>query len=389
MKHKKILILSLLLALVITGKSQIEITVQQPIQENFVESELISEISFIPLSYEKMGAIAPDMELKVDGENYFILDNKFTQSVFRFNNQGELLDTITTQKRDTGQKNLPLLNNPSKFSINATLKQVEIFNFENLALSRFSYSGKKIDQVFLPVAPSDFIRDQKGNYWLYTGWNNKESQFRLIHADKNGKVIDRQLRLVSKCTPFESYAFSTHNNNIYLWELLGNSTYKINNNTAVETYFLNFGQKNLPASFHSMDPYDSYIMINRLGYFSTKKYLENDNFAYFFLNYTTETGREIYHVIYDKKTKKAYNYFENAGISAFEKAQYLTDNDELVFLVAPRKIRQLATSENDNLGFQFDEIVEAANSVKNTMIVKLKLVSAEVAEENPQPSPTE
>jgi hypothetical protein len=127
MKHKKILILSLLLALVITGKSQIEITVQQPIQENFVESELISEISFIPLSYEKMGAIAPDMELKADGEDYFILDNKFTQSVFRFNDQGELLDTITTQKRDTGQKNLPLLNNPSKFSINPTLKQVEIF----------------------------------------------------------------------------------------------------------------------------------------------------------------------------------------------------------------------------------------------------------------------
>lgn len=363
----------------LTGISQVEIPINQPIKINFIESELINGVSYIPLQYEKLGTISPDMELKVDGNNYFILDHKVTQNVYHFNENGELSNIITAQKQVTGENNVPILNNPSKFSINPSLEQVEIFSFENSSLNRFTYSGKKIDQIIFPVNPSDFIRDSKGNYWLYTGWNNKESQFRLILTDKSGKIIDKKMRLVSKCTQIESYAFSSFKNTLYLWELLGNSTYKIENNDIAETFTINYGTRNIAPTFHTMDAYDSYQMLNRNGYYSIKKYLENENYAYFFLNLTSETGKEIFHVIYDKKTGKIYRYFENAAISAFDKAQALTDENELVFLVSPRKIRQLASSSTDTLSNQFDELVDASSTVKNTMIVKIKLTSPETS----------
>jgi hypothetical protein len=367
-------LLIVLLSSAIAGNSQVEISLIQPIKENFIESELITGISFFPLQYEKYGNISPDMELKVDGSNYFILDNKFTQSVFRYNEKGELVNNITTQKQVAKDKNLPILINPAKFNINPALDQVEIFSFENLSLNRFTYSGKKIDQIVFPINPSDFTRDSKGNYWLYTGWNNKDSQFKLIQTDQNGKIIDKKMRLVTKCTQIVSYAFSNFKDAIYLCELLGNSTYKIENSNITETFSLNFGTHNLSPAFHSMNAFDSYQMLNRNGYYSVKKYLENENFAYFFLNYTTESQKECYHLIYDKKNKKTYSYFEDAAI-ALDKAQALTDDNELIFLVAPRNIKRLASTESITLPPVFDEIVQASDSIKNTMVVKIKLAT--------------
>jgi hypothetical protein len=367
-------ILLLFLLLAIAGKSQVEISLIQPVKDNFIESEIISEITFIPLQYEKIGTISGDMELKVDGNNYFILDNKFTQNVFRYNENGELLNMITTQKQSSQGDKLPVLNNPVKFNINPTLEQVEIFTFENLALNRFTYSGKKIDQIIFPVNPSDFTRDNKGNYWLYTGWNNKESQFRLILTDLNGKIIDKKMRLVSKCTQIVSYAFSSYKNDIFLCELLGNTTYKILDNNLTETFFMNYGIRNLAPTFHSMSAYDSYQMLTKNGYYSLKKYLENDNYAYFFLNFTTESQKELFHIIYDKKNKKTYRYFEDPSM-AIDKAQALTEDNELIFLVTPRNIRRLASSESVVLPPVFDEIVAASDSIKNTMIVKIKLAN--------------
>jgi hypothetical protein len=370
--NTRFILFSLLLLSAITGKSQVEISLTQPVTNNFIESELITDISFIPLQYEKAGTILNDMELKVDKNDYFILDSRVTQNVYRFSESGELLNTISTQKQIIGENSLPVLNNPVKFNINPAMSHVEIFNFENSSLNRFSYSGKKVDQIVFPVSPSDFIRDRKGNYWIYTGWNNKESQFRLIHADSNGNIIERLMRLVSKCTPTESFAFSSSNDVIYLWELLGNSTYKIENGKATETFIFNYGLKNLTPLYHSMESYDSYQMINRNGYYSIKKYLENKNYAYFFLNYTAESHKELFHIIYDKKNKKLYRYYEEAAI-ALDKAQALTENDELVFLVTPRNIRRLASSESVTLLPVYEGLIEASDTIKNTMIVKMKL----------------
>jgi len=369
-------LLTLLLMSFIPANSQVEISLIQPVNDNFVESELISEITFIPLQYEGYETILPLMELKIDRYNYFILDNKTTQNVYRFDEKGELLDTITAQKKIIGDNSLPVLNNPAKFNINPTLEQVEIFSFENSSLNRFTYTGKKVDQIVFPISPSDFIRDNKGDYWIYTGWNNKESQYRLIHADKNGKVVERLMRKVTKCTPIESNAFSINKNTIFMWELLGNTTFRIKDNQPAETFFFNYGLKNLTEAFHSMEAYDSYQMINRNGYYSIKKYLENDNYAYFFLNYTSESKKELFHIIYDKKNKKIYRYFEDASL-AFDKAQALTENNELIFMVTPRNIKRLSTNKNITISPVFDELIEASSTVKNTMIVKIKLPPSE------------
>ncbi|MBN2805892.1 MAG: hypothetical protein JXR22_04480, partial [Prolixibacteraceae bacterium] len=79
----------LLVMLIGTGLwAQTKILIPEPYGDHFIESELISEVSYIPLQMEKFGMITSDMELKVDGEDYFILDNRNTQCVFHFGADG-------------------------------------------------------------------------------------------------------------------------------------------------------------------------------------------------------------------------------------------------------------------------------------------------------------
>jgi hypothetical protein len=361
----------------LNGFSQVEIPFTQPISDNFIESELIQEVTFVPLQYEKFGSISPDMELRFEDNNFFILDNKFTQCVYRYNEEGVKLNTICEQKQVATENNLPVLNNPVKFNVNPYLEQVEIFNFEKSTLQRYNYNGEKIDQIVFSINPADFTRDSEGNYWIYTGWDNKETQFRLLKTDKNGKIIDKKMRLVSKCAPIEGFAFTINKNYIHFCELLGNSTYQIFGNSLTETFFLNYGLKNLSPLFHTMPASDSYQLMNHNGYYTVKKYLENKDFAYFFVNFISSEERQIFHVIYDKRTKKTYKYVENAAIGAFEKAQALTDNNELVFLVSPRKVRQLSGDTSEMLPPVFDKLNEFSNTNRNTMVVRIKLKSPE------------
>jgi hypothetical protein len=372
---KKISVSILLLMNILFVKGQVEISLLQQPLIDFIESPLISEVSFTPLQINKIGMISQDMEMKYYDNNYFILDNKFTQCVYRFDEEGLLLNTICGNDTTSQNSNKIVLTNPAKFNINQYNKLVELYNFEESSIQRFTYEGHKLDKIKIALSPADFTRTKEGNYLIYTGWNNKESQYRLLIADKNGKTIDKRLRLVSKCTPTEGYSFYTTDEGTYMWELLGNTTYYINNNNISETFVFNYGNKNLLPNYHMLEAYDSYRLINHAGYYTIKKYLENKDFAYFFLNFTGENQKEMYHIIYDKKTKITYSYNENSGIGAFDKAQALTDNNELVFFVTPRKFRQLFSSGIENISSAFDELSEVVNKERNPIILKIKLQS--------------
>lgn len=373
---KRFLLAIIILLGTLSSKSQVKIQFSRLTDENFIESSLLSELKFTELQLEKTGMIAPDMELKYEDNNYFILDNRFTQCVYRFDEEGALQNTIC-EKIFGDTINKMVLKNPVKFSVNPFLKQVEIYNFESSNVQRFSYDGNYRDKIKFTINPSDFIRDKDGNYFIYTGWNNKESQFRLLQTDYNGNVTDRKMRLVSKCTPTEGMSFYNAQNGICMWELLGNSTYMIKKGNVTESFNFDFGTKSLLPNYHELEASESYQLINHTGYYTIKKYLENDNFAYFFMNFTSSEDKQMIHVIYDKKTKKTYKLLENAKIAAFEKAQALTENNELVFLVSHRKFRQIFNSEDQTSSPVFSEFAEAISSLRNTVVLRIKLQSIE------------
>lgn len=373
---KRFLLAIIILLGTLSSKSQVKIQFSRLTDENFIESSLLSELKFTELQLEKTGMIAPDMELKYEDNNYFILDNRFTQCVYRFDEEGALQNTIC-EKIFGDTINKMVLKNPVKFSVNPFLKQVEIYNFESSNVQRFSYDGNYRDKIKFTINPSDFIRDKDGNYFIYTGWNNKESQFRLLQTDYNGNVTDRKMRLVSKCTPTEGMSFYNAQNGICMWELLGNSTYMIKKGNVTESFNFDFGTKSLLPNYHELEASESYQLINHTGYYTIKKYLENDNFAYFFMNFTSSEDKQMIHIIYDKKTKKTYKLLENAKIAAFEKAQALTENNELVFLVSHRKFRQIFNSEDQTIAPVFSEFAEAISSLRNTVVLRIKLQSIE------------
>ncbi len=373
---KRFLLAIIILLGTLSSKSQVKIQFSRLTDENFIESSLLSELKFTELQLEKTGMIAPDMELKYEDNNYFILDNRFTQCVYRFDEEGALQNTIC-EKIFGDTINKMVLKNPVKFSVNPFLKQVEIYNFESSNVQRFSYDGNYRDKIKFTINPSDFIRDKDGNYFIYTGWNNKESQFRLLQTDYNGNVTDRKMRLVSKCTPTEGMSFYNAQNGICMWELLGNSTYMIKKGNVTESFNFDFGTKSLLPNYHELEASESYQLINHTGYYTIKKYLENDNFSYFFMNFTSSEDKQMIHVIYDKKTKKTYKLLENAKIAAFEKAQALTENNELVFLVSHRKFRQIFNSEDQTSSPVFSEFAEAISSLRNTVVLRIKLQSIE------------
>jgi hypothetical protein len=354
----------------------IKINLQEPLGSNFIESEMIEEVTTIPLNLENPRTIAEDMEMKYIDKNYFILDNKFKQCIYRFDEEGNLINNIGERTSDGKETNLPVLTNPIKFIVDDHQNRVEIFNFEESRVQRYGYDGKKYEKLPLSLDPSDFIRDKQGNYWIYTGWNNKETSYRLLRMDKNMKQLDQKMRLISKCTPTQGFsAFYETGNGICLWELLGNITYMIRKENAEPTFVFNYGTYQLPGTFHNMLPSESIQLLNNNGYYSMKKYMENESFAYFFLNFTSTSSRYLIHIIYDKKAKQSFIYNELANIGAFDKAHALTPDNELVFLVSPRKLRQLFANALEEVPEPFMNLTESIADVRASVILKIKLRS--------------
>lgn len=364
-----------LLLITILSFGQTKIIIPEPYGDNFIESELISEVSFVPLELERFGMITSDMEMKVDNNDYFILDNRFTQCVYHFGSEGQLINVICEQKTESTAGNLPVLSNPAKFNMNPFLQQIEIYNFENSIIHRFGYDGTPKGKTAFDINPSDFVRDSEGYYWVYMGWHKSESQYRLIKTDQNGNVLERKMRLISNSTPTEGFAFYLNNDDIYLWELLGNTVYTIHNNEIVPGYLFDFGAHNLPLNYHMMKGDDSFKYINEVGYYTIKKYLGNDDFAYIFLNYTSNQQREMFHVIHDKKSAQIFVYTENSAIGALDKAQAISENNELIFLVAPRKVRQLLTGGSEFVPAPFVDVIDGLGLERNPVILKIKLNS--------------
>jgi hypothetical protein len=353
--------------------AQTRIHIPEPYADSFIESELITEASILPLQIDRYGIIMPDMEMRVDNNEYFILDNRTSQCVYRFDSNGELLNTICEEKLKSTTNNSPDLSNPVKFSIDPYRNHVEIYNFENSSVTRFRYDGKANGKIKFSINPADYIRNNKGDYWIYSGWNNSETQYRLLKADHSGNITDRRLRLPTRCTPTEGFAFHAFNNKILFWESLGSNLYLIDENEVKPQYQFDFGNYNLPRDYHLTDAKESFPLINQAGYYSIKKYLENNDFAYFFLNFNSNDRREMFHVIHDKKNNQVHIYTENSGIAAFDKAQALTEKNELIFLVAPRRLRQLMSNDFDYVPVVFADIMEGLQPLRNPVVLKLKL----------------
>ncbi|MBN1769578.1 MAG: 6-bladed beta-propeller [Prolixibacteraceae bacterium] len=352
--------------------AQVNIDIPQPYGENFIESELIESVSILPLDIEKYGLITADMEMKVDGNDYFILDNKKTQCVYHFNAEGKLVNTICIEK-EKADENLPDLNNPAWYSLNPYKKHIELYRFENSTIYRHNYDGELVGKTRLESTPSDFIRDKNGLYWLYTGWNNSETQFRLIKANEAGNVVSRELRLVTKCTPTEGFSFFANPQRILFWEILNNEVYAIEGNSIKTLYQFNFGSHNLPRDYHTSRQEESFTIINQNGYYGIKKVIENENFTYFFLNYTSMEQREMFHVLHNKKSNEVKVYTENSSIAAFDKAQYLTNDNELIFLVSPRQVRRLLSSGTDFIPASFADLTDEISNYRNPVLLKIKI----------------
>lgn len=350
------------------------IALREPDGEPFLESELIQSVSYVDLKINKFGAITSDMELRDVDNNYFLLDNKFTNTVYRFDHSGSLLGTIGDVKAAAAAStSRTVLTNPAMFNVDPFQKQVEIYTFENSTISRYNYLGKKVDQVSLNLTPADFVREKNGSYWIYTGWNSTDTQYRLVRADKSGRILDRKMRLVSKIMPTMALSFSQTIYAVYFWELLGNSVYKIESTDPVETFRFDFGPYNLPTNFHMIDPLEAFNAINNKGYFTVRKYLENQQFVYFFLNFTGPNKREMLHVLYEKKTGRTFRYKEDPTIALFDKAHALTEQNELLFLVTPRKMRQLMVEGGGFIPESFEEVAEIVKNYRNPVILKVKL----------------
>ncbi len=366
------LTLSIAISLVLMAQP-VRIDLPEPVGEDFIGSSLFRSVSFVPLAVEKSAIITHDMELKVAQGQYFVLDNKFLQCVYRFDKDGRFLNTIGGEQRTTQQANQPQLVNPIKYSVDPIQRQVDVYNFENSEIRRYHFDGKRIDRIDININPADFIRERNGGYWFYAGWNNPETAFRLLRADRAGKIVGREKRLITKCTTTEGYSFHDSGKSISHWELLGNVTYRIVNNEVKEAFQFNYGTYALPLMFHQMDAQESFQLINKNGYYSIKKFMENDNFAYFFLNFTSPSLREMIHVIYDKKNKNPYILNELANIGAFDKAQALTDDDELIFFVSPRQIRRVFGRPGAEIPEVFAEVYEKIADVRFPVALSIKL----------------
>ena len=122
-----------------------------------------------------------------------------------------------------------------------------------------------------------------------------------------------------------------------------------------------------------MEPMQVLTMLDTKGMCMIADCFENKNFVYFLIIKQEMHEAELNHLLIDKKTgcKRILSIKDDEIINAFGRANMLTDNDELIFLVHQALLVDLIKKYPLLKG----NLMDPLNEELNPFVVKVKLKS--------------
>ena len=156
-------------------------------------------------------------------------------------------------------------------------------------------------------------------------------------------------------------------------EMFTHTVYQITDDTLTETTVIDFGKYAIPKNMYDMNQFDAIEELNRKGWATIDKYLENEQFIYLmFWVWPNDESNENYSWLINKNTgNSVLQRFttDNPQYEMMQEAKMLTADNKLVFIVDALMFKECT----DSFFNMNDNIKNSISEDSNPLILRLQI----------------
>lgn len=338
-------------------------------------SDMIRDMELIPFQTSDSSLIGTNPELISDAEGYYIIDCNGSLDILRYDTTGRFLNKIGS--RGKGPQEYLSVSNVITDSVSGTLTV-----FSNMDSKICTYrkegdfvSGRKLDSQF-----SQGIPTFDDNLWLYLGYQNGIADHRMLQTDDQGKILEQWLDATGNVMPVEErypVFVETSDGRLLLRESFSDRVCEVTDDGITPVYRFDFGKYNIPDEYFEKDsPMAAGDFLMKQEFVVLDRIMDSPN--YFFVQAMIQRPGISATMVYGLQDKRSdrwqwFNFrdVQNNKAPGLNSVRSLTGNDELICLVDPIRLMEMAPQERSV--FRNPEVIDGLSEESNPVIVKCRL----------------
>jgi hypothetical protein len=274
-------------------------------------------------------------QLKFDENNIFCIaiDKNSQNQILRFDENGNILNNILPTS-------LIKIDNANWFSdYFIDPNKSELFTLECMnQINRYSYKGKLLSNRVLLRNYQSINGDSLGNYYLYT--SASISKPRLTVLDSSYNIIHEYLTPKPKNNISSGAANSSfQSNNQLVFDLFGDTIYKMTYNSLFPLIWFNFNHDGIPKKLFKGNNENlfNYLYLNKSDYLYIEKISGNESYIAVLILSSQSGVFYEYHFIYNISSKKYFTYLaDNTSTDGWSHRipiPVFAEGNEIVYLI--------------------------------------------------------
>ncbi len=357
---------------------------QEPIQigvydpnggSDLFHSDLIREIELVPLETSDSSLIGTTPECMMDTHgNYYIADINGSQKLLRYDSTGRFLNAIGNRGR--GPREYLGLSN---FLIDSLTENVFVFSNLDQKVCVYGNDGSFVSNRTFNTSFFQGWPDGE-NYWLYEGYMNGSSDYRVLKVDAQENIIETILPADIQIMPMEEsfpVFIPDPNGNLMLRETFSDRIYRLSADSVIPVYGFDFGKYSIPQEYYQIgDVRQSVEYIMKRDFACIDRFMESNHYAVIQVLLKKKDDRNaLVYGILDKATGgwQWYTFediLKNKSLGAGS-VRMLTAGDELICLVDPMRLMEMAPEERSI--FRNPEVISSLTEESNPVVLKCRL----------------
>jgi len=324
--------------------------------------DMFPEMEMIRLTGEQLPMLNPWSYLIVREGMYYVIDQRHTQKVHRFNQNGIFQNSIGSHGRGPNE-HLYLTDVMVDNDGN-----VLIYSMGSGSLLTYSPDGVFLERTELSYSPERFATLSGFNYH-YMG-SGSGMDYRLYVTDANGQAVGAFLPSPIAPPIPNNQTFSLFGSILNLCHSEGNNIYQLKDGKMEVKYSFNFGAYNIPEEFYQCNDYRELSDFFAKGLAIKNAFYENKHCAV--LEVVVEMVKE-YKVFYGvlNKQKNVWEWLNWRGEDDFVFLRYF-DDEYAYFTAEPELMRQVP-----ELTDRFPEL-KAVTDSEGVVILRAKTATAKL-----------
>ena len=332
--------------------------------------DIVQQITLIPLETAIDFLIAGSPNLEIYNDDFFIIDNRVTHTIYRYSKDGRFLNRIGAKGRG-----------PEEYNAigSVAIEDDIVYIYSHPDISEYKYN---IDGIFISNHIYDFsggwtaITPINEGYLIYRGFGMGDNVPRFEVRDKTFQKTGSFLNTSAKVINFteEVSPFSKNGDFIHTRETYMDTIYTFTpDHIMTLRYVFDMGKYSIPIDFFNFsDAFQAMEHLMKRPFAVIYRYLESDKYA--FIEILVQ-GKEIPDFIYGIYRKESGEWkwanFGDPNDYPFSASIRLLKGEKLYCLLDPVKLKNLTKRERSSIVNA--DLLNSVNENDNFIIAEIKL----------------